>query len=69
MQWHTVLIAAFIVSITIVVLSNYSNSAGWVYVFILLLAAMLVWPGFTEQLQTLNGNTAAPQQKRPGQPF
>lgn len=60
MQWHTVLISAFVVGITVYVVSDISESGGWVYVLILLLGASLIWPGFSGQLNSLGGNTGAP---------
>jgi hypothetical protein len=53
------------------VVSNYTNQGGWVYVFVLLLAAMLIWPKFTSELNGLMNVTPnrAPQPGRPGQPF
>lgn len=67
MAWHTVLISSFIVGITVYIISDISDSGGWVYVLILLLGASLVWPGFTAQLNTLSGNTSAPEKRGPGQ--
>jgi len=68
--WHTILISAFIVSMTIYVIAERNDTAGWVYVLILLLGITLVFPGFREGLALFNAkNVDRPQQSPGGGPF
>lgn len=68
MQWHKVLVAMFVVGTTVYIVSNWNDSAGWGYVFILLVGAALLWPNFAGNLQWLGGNVPVPTGK-PGKPF
>ena len=65
-QWHTVLIATFVVGMSVYLIANWHDTGGWVYVIILLLAATLVWPNFSSELMGLRGNTSPPS-RAPGQ--
>lgn len=67
--WHTILIATFVVSITIYLVSDWDDRAGWIYVLILVLAATVVMPNFSQQFPTLFGNTGAPTPPPSGGPF
>ena len=67
MPWHTVLIAAFIVSMTIYVVADRDDTAGWIYVLILLLGITIAFPGFREGLALFNAKNNPLPQRQPGQ--
>lgn len=69
-QWHTIIIATFIVSMTVYAVSANTETGGWIYVIMLLLAASLFLKNFTSELIQISsawGGNVFPPERAPGQ--
>jgi len=50
MNWATVAVSTFIVSLTVFIVASNNDTAGWIYVLILLLSISLLAPNFSKEL-------------------
>ena len=68
MQWHVVVIAVFAIGASVYLVGHSDDTAGWLYVGILLLGMAAAFPQLGPELTILFGqaNTQAPQ-RQPGQ--